>query len=184
MYSWLRTTRMFTREVVGTANATVAGWGNLGGGIAQIIVGTFLFPVLKAAYGGDTEKAWRTACIVPATLGMLTAFAVIKYSDDCPTGNYSALKKEKKMEDVNAVSSLKDGALNCNTWLLFIQYACCFGVEITMNNASALYFSDKFNLSTEKAAAAAAVFGWMNIFARGCGGFISDKMNSYFGKYI
>ena len=86
------------------------------------------------------------------------------------------------MENVSAVSSLKDGALNLNTWLLFIQYACCFGVEITMNNASALYFSHKFALSTEKAAMAASIFGWMNIFARGCGGYISDKMNACLGK--
>lgn len=27
---------MFTRRVVGTANATVAGWGNLGGGLTQV----------------------------------------------------------------------------------------------------------------------------------------------------
>jgi NNP family nitrate/nitrite transporter-like MFS transporter len=30
--------------------------------------------------------------------------------------------------------------MNWNTWILFIQYACCFGVELTMNNAAALYF--------------------------------------------
>ena len=173
---------MFTREWVGTANATVAGWGNLGGGTTQIIVGSFLFPILRAAYGGSEEKAWRTACVVPAILGLITAFAVIRYSDDCPTGNYSKLKKEKKMESISAVSSLTDGALNFNTWLLFIQYACCFGVEITMNNAAALYFSQKFDLRTEKAAAAASIFGWMNIFARGCGGFVSDKMNARLGR--
>lgn len=173
---------MFTREWVGTANATVAGWGNLGGGTTQIIVGSLLFPILKATYGGSAEKAWRTACVFPATLGLITAYAVIRYSDDCPTGNYSKLKKEKKMENVSAVSSLKDGALNFNTWLLFIQYACCFGVEITMNNAAALYFSQKFHLRTEEAAAAASIFGWMNIFARGCGGFVSDKMNARLGK--
>ena len=173
---------MFTKEWAGTANATVAGWGNLGGGTTQIIVGSLLFPMLKAIYGGNAEKAWRTACVVPAILGLVTSFSVIKFSDDCPTGNYSKLKKSNKMENVSAVSSLKDGALNLNTWLLFIQYACCFGVEITMNNASALYFSHKFALSTEKAAMAASIFGWMNIFARGCGGYISDKMNACLGK--
>ena len=86
------------------------------------------------------------------------------------------------MENISVISSLKNGALNLNTWLLFIQYACCFGVEITMNNASALYFSQKFDLSTEKAAAVASIFGWMNLFARGCGGNISDKMNKSMGE--
>ena len=175
---------MFTKEWSGTANATVAGWGNLGGGTTQLFVGSFLFPMLKIAYDNDAEKAWRSACVVPATFGLVTAFCVIKFSDDCPTGNYSKLKKENKMENVSAISSLKSGMLNVNTWLLFIQYACCFGVEITMNNASALYFSHKFDLPTEKAAAVASIFGWMNLFARGCGGLISDKMNGRFGESI
>jgi NNP family nitrate/nitrite transporter-like MFS transporter len=173
---------MFTKEWAGTANAMVAGWGNLGGGTTQLIVGSLIFPLLKVVYGGSAEKAWRTACVVPAFLGLVTSYSVIKYSDDSPTGNYSKLKKENKMQEVSAMSSLKDGVLNINTWLIFIQYACCFGVEITMNNASALYFSHKFALSTERAAACASIFGWMNLFARGTGGFVSDKMNARLGK--
>ena len=31
--------RMFTREVVGTANALCGGWGNLGGGVTQLVMG-------------------------------------------------------------------------------------------------------------------------------------------------
>ena len=176
---------MFTRERVGTANATVGGWGNLGGGVTQLLVGSFLFPALKAAYGGDSEKAWRTACIFPAMLGFLTAYGVIKYSDDSPKGNFSKLKKLKEMEsNVGIWQMFKNGARNINTWILFFQYACCFGVEITMNNAAALYFSEMFDLSTEKAAATASIFGWMNIFARGLGGYLSDKMNSKFGEIL
>ncbi len=175
---------MFTKECCGTANAIVAGWGNLGGGTTQLIVGSFLFPILKVAFKGDTEMAWRTACIVPACLGFVTAFCVIKFSDDCPIGNYSKLKKEKRMKNVSAALSMKTGVLDVNTWLIFIQYACCFGVEITMNNATAIYFSQRFDLPTERAAAAASIFGWMNVFARGCGGYISDKMNTKLGEFI
>jgi len=175
------TTRMFTKEWAGTANATVGGWGNLGGGVTQVLVGTLLFPLLKKAYGGDSNKAWRTACIFPAFLGLMTAFIVVKYSEDSPRGNYSKLKKIKDMKNVNAWKSFRQGSCNINTWLLFVQYACCFGVEICMNNAAAMYFSDYFGLTTEKAALVASIFGWMNIFARGMGGFISDKMNGRFG---
>lgn len=71
--------------------------------------------------------------------------------------------------------------LNLNTWLLAVQYACCFGVELTMNSASALYFKDEFGVSTESAAAIASIFGWMNLFARGLGGFISDHANARYG---
>ena len=173
---------MFTREWVGTANATVGGWGNLGGGITQLLVGSFLFPLLKWAYGGDSDKAWRTACIVPAILGLITSYCVVKYADDSPKGNYSKLKKTGRMENVSAWRVLKTGACNINTWLIFVQYACCFGVEITMNNAAAIYFGEEFDLSVEKAAAVASIFGWMNLFARGLGGFISDKVNYRMGK--
>jgi len=175
------TTTMFSKEWCGTANATVGGWGNLGGGITQLLVGSFLFPLLKNFFDDDAEKAWRTACIVPALLGLITAFCVVKYSDDSPKGNYAKLKKRDEMEDVNALNFFKSGARNFNTWLLFVQYACCFGVEITMNNTAAIYFSEKFYLSTERAAAVASIFGWMNIFARGLGGYISDKMNDRYG---
>ena len=41
------TTIMFTREVAGTANAIVGGWGNLGGGVTQLVMGSVLFPIFK-----------------------------------------------------------------------------------------------------------------------------------------
>merc|ERR1712039_384452 len=64
---------------------------------------------------------------------------------------------------------------------LFIQYGCCFGVELTMNNAAANYFVTEFDQTTEAAAAIASIFGWMNLFARGLGGYCSDKMNDKLG---
>jgi len=85
------------------------------------------------------------------------------------------------MSEVSAGASFRQGAININTWLLFIQYACCFGVELTMNNAAALYFKEVFELETEEAAAIASIFGFMNLFARGLGGFISDMGNKYIG---
>jgi len=102
-------------------------------------------------------------------------------SDDCPKGNYADLKKHGQMAEVSAAASFRQGALNFNTWILFIQYACCFGVELTMNNAAALYFKDQFGQTTESAAAIASIFGFMNLFARGLGGFFSDVGNKYMG---
>jgi len=179
------TTRMFTNEIVGTANALVGGWGNVGGGVTQIVMGTALFPLFRDVFYAEAEnsaeKAWRTVCIVPAVVAFSTGVLVIMTSDDCPEGNYKQLIKEGRMRAVSASASLRQGAVNFNTWLLYIQYGCCFGVELTMNNAAASYFVDRFDLSTSTAAAIASVFGFMNIFARGLGGYCSDILNEKIG---
>lgn len=172
--------RMFTKEVVGTANALVGGWGNLGGGVTQIVMGTVLFPLFKS-FGMSPETAWRTVCLVPATVAFATGLTLLKISDDCPKGNYAEMKKLGTMPEVSAAASFRTGAMNINTWILFIQYGCSFGVELTMNNAAALYFNEEFGLTTENAAAVASIFGWMNLFARGLGGFSSDKLNAKYG---
>jgi NNP family nitrate/nitrite transporter-like MFS transporter len=173
-------TRMFTKEVAGTANALVGGWGNLGGGVTQIVMGSALFPLFKAC-GLSPDMAWRTVCIIPAIVAFGTGILVIKISDDCPKGNYKDLKAKGLMTEMSAAASFRSGACNLNTWILFIQYACCFGVELTMNNAASKYFQDVFLLSTESASAIASIFGWMNLFARGLGGFASDKFNAKMG---
>ena len=94
-------------------------------------------------------------CIVPAIIAFITGIVVYFISDDAPKGNYSELRKHGSMAPVSGVHSFKSGMMNINSWVLFIQYACCFGVELTMNNAAALYFKDSFGLSTETAAAMA-----------------------------
>ncbi|CAB9529328.1 affinity nitrate transporter 2 [Seminavis robusta] len=174
-------TRMFSKDIVGVANGLVGGWGNVGGGVTQIVMGTLLFPLFRDQFfDGDAEKAWRTVCIVPAIVAATTAIIVVTTSEDCPDGNYKQLKKDGRMPEVSASASFRSGAIDFNTWLLYLQYACCFGVELTMNNFTATYFVDKFALSTESASAIASIFGFMNIFARGLGGFTSDKfMNKY-----
>jgi len=178
------TSRMFTKKVVGTANALVGGWGNLGGGVTQLVMGSALFPLFKEIFKNEpnaAEIAWRWVSVVPAVVGFGIGVCIFLFSDDSPKGNYGEMKKNGIMADVSAAASFRTGACNFNTWFLFIQYACCFGVELTMNNAAALYFKDQFSLTTEEAAAIASIFGWMNLFARGLGGFFSDKANARFG---
>ena len=59
-------------------------------------------------------------------------------------------------------------------WALFVIYAACFGVELTINNVAALYYHDQFQLDVKTAGLIAGLFGLMNIFARSLGGFFSD----------
>ena len=178
---------MFTKEVAGTANALVGGWGNLGGGVTQIVMGAALFPLFKL--GMSAEMAWRTVCIVPAVVGFCLGGLIMRISDDAPKGmsyflfiqiralirtcffslvsiyilpgNYAEMKRNGSMPEISAAASFRSGAMNFNTWILFIQYGCCFGVELTMNNAAASYFKTRFDLTTEAAAAIASIFGWM-----------------------
>lgn len=188
------TSTMFTVEVAGTANALVAGWGNLGGGVTQIIMGSVLFPLAKVIYAGDISSnltevenarasnlAWRTVCFVPAIICFIVCFMVLRYSDDSPKGNYRKRSKQGLIPKVSAVKSMIQAISDRNTWLLFVQYGCCFGVEITIFNAAALYFKEEFGQTTESAAAIASIFGWMNLFARGLGGFLSDMANARHG---
>ena len=175
------TTRMFTKEVVGTANALVGGWGSAGGGVSQLVMGSILFPLFKTIFGGNADKAWRTVCIVPSVAAFASGVIIYYISDGSPKGNYHELKKLGAMPIISATASFRSGFLNLNTWILFMQYACCFGVELTMNNASALYFKDQFGQSTESAAAIASIFGFMNLFALGLGGYLSDKCNAWCG---
>ena len=62
---------------------------------------------------------------------------------------------------------------NRNTWVLLIQYGCSLGVETTANNLATVCFTEKFGAPSAAALAVASIFGVMNLFARGLGGFLS-----------
>jgi NNP family nitrate/nitrite transporter-like MFS transporter len=180
------TSRMFTKEIVGTANALAGGWGNLGGGVTQLMMGSVLFPLFKYFFSylppaQASTMAWRTVCVVPAVVAFGVGLTILFISDDAPTGNYAELKKRGSMPEVSAAASFRVGAANLNTWILFVHYACCFGVELTMHNASSLYFKDHFGLSTSSAAAVSSIFGWMLLFTRAMGGYLSDRCNARWG---
>jgi NNP family nitrate/nitrite transporter-like MFS transporter len=95
-------------------------------------------------------------------------------------GNYSEMKKNGSMDRIFFTTSLRQGATR-NTWILFIQYASCFGVELVMNNATVLYYNDEFGLETQQAATIGFIYGSMNIFARAMGGYFSDQLNVKMG---
>jgi NNP family nitrate/nitrite transporter-like MFS transporter len=187
---------------VGTANGVVGGWGNLGGGVTQLFVGSGLYPLFQLFWPNESEEraselAWRTVCIVPASLAVVTGIVIYKISDDAPKGNCRDLRKEKNKspttnnindgitppttKDVNALSAFVAGTRDINSWILFLHYACSFGVELTMYNASSLYYTSRFGLSTSSAAAVSSIFGWMNLFTRATGGMMSDYLNKKMG---
>ena len=113
--------RMFSREIAGTANGIVGGWGNLGGAFTQAFVGSFLFPVFRDhVYDGNSEKAWRTVCIIPAFMAFAWGSIVAFISDDAPMGNYSKMRAEGTMDRVIFTTSLRSGA-KLNTWSVSVR---------------------------------------------------------------
>merc|ERR1712167_518309 len=67
---------MFAPNVVGTANATAAGWGNLGGGVTQIFIMWALVIPMRDTLGMSVDASWRTAMYVPAVMFMIVAATI------------------------------------------------------------------------------------------------------------
>merc|ERR1719503_61639 len=58
---------MFNRSVVGTANATAGGWGNLGGGLVQVLMPA-VYRFWLDGVGLELKWAWRAAMLFPPTV--------------------------------------------------------------------------------------------------------------------
>ncbi|MYC29420.1 MAG: MFS transporter [Chloroflexi bacterium] len=174
------TSVMFAPNVVGTANATTAGWGNMGGGVTQMVMPLVLTLVLML--GVNEAFGWRVAMVVPGVGLFLTGFAYYFLTQDSPEGNYRQLRAAGKMAPSPSVSgSFLEAARDYRVWALFVIYGACFGVELTINNVAALYYYDRFELNLATAGLIAGLFGLMNIFARTLGGFFGDKFGIKFG---
>lgn len=165
------TSVMFSRSVVGTANAITAGWGNLGGGITQwvmpLLLGAFM------AFGANRFLSWRLAMIVPGVLMFLTGVAYFFLTEDTPDGRPFAPR--------TGGQAFWEATADYRVWLLFFLYGACFGVEITVDNVAALYFKDSFHVSLKLAGFLASLIGMMNIFARALGGIAGDWAGSQWG---
>ena len=174
------TSMMFAPNVVGTANATTAGWGNMGGGVTQMVMPLVLAAVLM--FGVGETLGWRVAMVVPGVALLLTGFAYYFITQDSPEGNYRQLRKAGRMAPANSVNgSFLTAAKDHRVWALFVIYGACFGIELTINNVAALYYHDRFGLSVGAAGLIAGMFGLMNIFARTLGGVFGDKFGIRFG---
>ncbi|MGB0922205.1 MAG: MFS transporter [Alphaproteobacteria bacterium] len=167
------TSMMFAPNVVGTANATTAGWGNLGGGITQMAMPVILTVVLMI--GVEDAMGWRVAMIVPGIIMLGVAALYWKYTTDLPEGNLEDLPRDEA-DAKGSLAGLKEVAKDVRVWALFAMYGACFGVELTLHNIAALYFFDEFDLSLATAGIIAGLFGVMAIFARTLGGWASDKV--------
>jgi MFS transporter, NNP family, nitrate/nitrite transporter len=173
------TSVMFAPNVVGTANAMVAGWGNMGGGATLM-----LMPLVFAAFTGLgylDPQAWRYSMIIPGAALFVMAFVYYFCTQDTPAGNRNKLSESQNATSNTPKVSFWSACKDVKVWALFLAYGACFGIEITIDNIATLYFVDNFNLSLYQAGVIAGLFGMMNIFARALGGYFGDKAGKKFG---
>lgn len=256
------TSHMFASDVVGSANAIVGGWGNMGAGVTYL-----LMPLVVKCFetvGLSQSISWRVAMVIPAVLLITVGLLTYNITDDCPEGDWSTARTHAavteldvhpdglvelhKSEDIGIDSGIcsvreqnldisrpsidsmrasmdvtadrplfqssvvqftsgstgtatatKNGTTsvilpflkaltNFNVIIFIFYYACCFGVELAVDNIIGEYFYDHFFaadgsrlLSKFHAGVIGSLFGLMNIFSRGSGGIISDVMNKKYG---
>ncbi len=183
------TSVMFAPNCVGTANATAAGWGNLGGGVTQMVMPQ-LFGLFVITLGFSAAFGWRAAMFIAGVVCALTGVAYYFLTQDTPEGNFAELRAQGRMPDKKATrGSFKEAARDKRVWALFVLYGCCFGLELTLDNIAALYFMDHFEYfntidtvdALQIAGLIAGLFGAMNLFARALGGIIADKCGAKWG---
>jgi NNP family nitrate/nitrite transporter-like MFS transporter len=176
------TSVMFAPNVVGTANATTAGWGNLGGGVTQMVM-----PMIFAAFlalGFIDTSAWIWAMVVPGVALFIMGILYYKFTQDTPEGNISDLRKSDPnfvMKEKEKKGAFLEAIKDYRVWGLFMIYGACFGVELTINNIAAIYYKDYFTLDLKTAGLIAGLFGLMNLFARSLGGIFGDKFGIRYG---
>ncbi|MEX6689707.1 NarK family nitrate/nitrite MFS transporter [Danxiaibacter flavus] len=168
------TSMMFAANIKGTANAVAGGWGNLGGGVTNMVMPLIFAAIVGMGY--TKHEAWRYAMILPGVMMLVIAWFYHKYTKDTPAGNFDEIGRNANKQKTDW-SVLKDWRI----WALTLAYAMCFGMEITFDNVASLHFVDTFGLSQSTAGFWAGIFGFMNLFARALGGIVSDKVGSRYG---
>jgi len=176
------TSVMFAPNVVGTANATVGGWGNAGGGVTQSVMPLILAAIVSL--GVQQSMGWRLAMFVPGALMLIVAVLYWRCTQDTPEGNMLELRARGITVDSGKKGGLavfKQAMVNYRVWMLAITYGACFGVEIFIHAVAASYYVDRFGLSLTSAGMAAGSFGLLALFARALGGIASDRVARTWG---
>jgi NNP family nitrate/nitrite transporter-like MFS transporter len=175
------TTLMFAPNCIGAANATTAGWGNMGGGVTQMVM-PFLFTLLAVTMGLGEAVGWRLAMIGAGAVCLLMGVVYYTFTQDTPLGNFAELRASGLLPpDRSTRGNLGIAVKDPRVWALFILYGACFGVELTMDNIASLYYADHFGLGLKEAGLAAGSLGLMHLFARTLGGVVSDRIGGRWG---
>ena len=89
------TSMMFAANIKGTANAVAGGWGNLGGGVTNMVM-----PLIFAAIVGFGLYKSRSMALCNdrsrVLLMLVMAFLYYRFTKDTPAGNYDEIRHVNK----------------------------------------------------------------------------------------
>jgi len=146
---------------VGFVNGMSAGIGNFGAGVAAYC---------SAAIGEATS--WRFALAITVILTLLIMIA-LHFAPEPPKAKQKIAGSDK---NDSGWDSFNRALTQYSTWILMLNYATCFGVELYVYNNLGSYLKEKFEVSNSEAQFLVFIFGCMNLGARPLGGYASDLL--------
>ena len=140
------TSLMFAPNCVGTANATAAGWGNLGGGVTQLAM-PLVFAFFVGSLGLAEAVSWRLSMVIAGITCCAHGRGVFFSHARHARGKLSrvASRWENCRRSDSSGGSFWDACRDRRVWALFVIYGACFGIELTIDNIAVLYFVDYFD---------------------------------------
>src|SRR5690606_17472192 len=135
--------------------------------IAAIVIGL----------GVAEADAWRYSMVIAGIACFATGLVYYFFTKDTPEGNFKELEARgmkvptTKKDKVGFIEAVKD----YRVWLLFIVYAACFGIELTVYGTMDDYLQNTVQLERITAGHIVLSFALLNIFARTLGGDFGDR---------
>lgn len=102
---------MFGPNAVGSANAIVGGWGNMGAGITYLLM-PVVFEGFKHHFGDNINIAWRVTLVIPAILIFVVGICDLTLTDNCPQGTWAQRNDYGKNNGDLPIKEVHDAAEN------------------------------------------------------------------------
>jgi len=156
---------VWSPDEVGFVNGMSAGIGNFGAGVAAYCSTTL-----------GEATSWRTALGMTVVLTFLIMIALL-FAPTPPLPQST----QQSVDTSSGWKNFQSAISHYSTWILMLNYATCFGVELYVYNNLGDYLQEKFDVSNSEAQFLVFIFGCMNLGARALGGYASDRFRK---KYV